>query len=144
MEIVREGESRMETDDGYMDDRRREDRRSGHERRSDYNGRQTVNVWQILFTLLVTVLIALVSFATSVLNDIKRDVRATSDRQIEDRASYANLARDLDKANNKIDTVVLAFQYNVNGRLNYLEAKTGYKAPKEMLQPPQQPLLQGD
>ena len=119
------------------------DRRSGRgDRRRDAG--QSVNVWQIIFSVMVTVLIGLVSFAVSVLTDIKRDVRATSDRQIEDRASYANLARDLEKANNKIDTVVLAFQYNVNGRLNYLEAKTGYKAPKEILQPPQAPLLQGD
>lgn len=132
----------MQPEESYAAERRTG---SGDRRHTEYtNGNGRPNIWQVLFSVLVTVLIAIVSFAVSILNDIKRDVRATSDRQIEDRASYANLARDLERANNRIDTVVLAFQYNVNGRLNYLEAKTGHKAPKETLQPPQQPLMQGD
>lgn len=122
-----------------------EDRREGPQDRR-YHPRETN--WPAVFATLVTVMIALLGYSTTILNDIKQEVRATSDRQIADSATYAvekaTLRRDLDEARNRIDTVVLAFQYNVQGRLNYLEAMTGHKAPKESLRPPQQPQLQGD
>lgn len=104
--------------------------------------------WPAIFAALITLLIALVGYSASILSDIKRDVKSVSDRQIADSSTYtaerAQIRRDIDEAKNRIDTVVLAFQYNVNGRLNYLEYKTGFKAPPESLRPPSAPNLQGE
>ena len=139
---AREGDIVTETD--------ADDRREGPPDRRYYPqpAPQKETNWPAIFAALITIMIALLGYSTSILSDIKRDVRSTSDRQIADSATYASekaiLRRDLDDARNKIDTVILAFQYNVNGRLNFLEAKTGHKAPKETLQPPAPPQLQGD
>ncbi len=124
------------------------DYRTGPPDRRYYPPQPRETNWPAVFATLVTLLICLLGYATTILSDIKAEVRKTSDQQIRDSTAYSTerdeIKRRITTAENKIDTVVMAFQYNVNGRLSYLESKTGFKASKESLQPPAQPTLQGD
>lgn len=101
--------------------------------------------WPAIFATLVTILIAMAGYNASILNDIKRDFRATSDKQIADSATYAaekaQIRRELDANRNDIDTVIKAFQTAFNRRLAVLEVKNGIDPPR---QPPQPQQPQGD
>lgn len=132
---------------GLSDEREDEtlDYRAGPPDRRYYPPAPRDTNWPAVFAALVTIVIALLGYSTTILNDIKRDVRATSDRQIHDSATYeserAIIRRDIDEAKNKIDTVITAFQYTFNNRLSVVELKNGIQPPKKPQQPNQ---LQGD
>ena len=102
--------------------------------------------WPAVFATLITMVIAMLGYNASILNDIKRDFRATNDKQIADSATYnaekTQFRRELDANRNDIDTVIIAFQTTFNRRLAILEVKNGIDPPK---QPPPQPRqLEGD
>lgn len=124
--------SPVEDTDERMSDYQGDDRRSGQADRrthADTNGRSAP--WPAIFAALVSIMLALLSVAVIQLSDIKRSVQETRDMAIIQRATQETMRRDIDKIENRVDTIEKAYQYNLNSRLSYIEAKTGIKKPSQ-------------
>jgi len=108
-----------------------EERRAGSDRRAEHRNGDRVAPWPAIFAALVTIMVALLSIAVIQLSDIKRSVQETRDMALIQRTTQETMRRDIDKIENRVDTIEKAYQYNLNSRLSYVEAKTGIKKPKE-------------
>ena len=98
------------------------------DKRENSNGRERSELWSKLFIALLTLLL---TYMVTQLGDIKRTSNETHDMQI--RSAERENSRDEKVAvlTNRVDTIEKAYQYNLNTRLTYIEAKTGIKAPQQ-------------